>query len=62
MDDEKTIKIQKLKGASNYRTWSAEIKAHLEGKGLLNVVLSNELRPAGSGTQRSSVPARNPRP
>jgi hypothetical protein len=59
MDDEKTIKIQKLKGASNYRIWSAEIRAHLEGKGLLNVALGNELRPTGSSTPRARAPNRS---
>jgi hypothetical protein len=60
MDDDKTIKIQKLKGASNYRIWSAEIRAHLEGKGLLNVALGNEPRPARSNP-RSRAPNRSPR-
>src|SRR5271168_470844 len=59
MDDDKTIKIQKLKGASNYRIWSAEISAHLEGKGLLNVTLGNELKP---NTPRPRAPVRNQRP
>ena len=59
MDDDKTIKIQKLKGASNYRIWSAEISAHLEGKGLLNVTLGNELKP---NTPRPRAPVRNQQP
>jgi hypothetical protein len=60
MDDDKTIKIQKLKGTSNYRIWSAEIRAHLEEKGLLNVALGNELRPTGSNL-RSRAPNCSPR-
>ena len=61
MDDEKTIKIQKLKGASTYRIWSSKISAHLEGKRLLNVSLGNELRPNGSN-ERPRTLVRNPRP
>lgn len=61
-ESDKTIKIQKLKGASNYRTWSAEISAHLEGKGLLGVTLGNEPRPDGLDTPQSSTqPVDNPR-
>lgn len=44
-DSDKTIKIQRLKGASNYRIWSAEISAHLEGKGLMGVTLGEEPKP-----------------
>jgi hypothetical protein len=61
MDDGKTIKIQKLKGALNYRIWSAEIRTNLEGKGLLNVALSNEPRPAGTSTPRARAPNRSSR-
>jgi hypothetical protein len=57
MDDDLTIKIQKLKGASNYRIWSAEISAYLEGKGLLNVTLGLELCPNEPATGPTPTPS-----
>lgn len=55
MDDEKTIKIQRLKGASNYRIWSAEISAHLAGKGLMGVTLGKEPKPDGLNKPHSNT-------
>lgn len=50
-----TVKIYKLKGASNYRIWSAEVSALLEGKGLLGITLGDETRPDGLHTPQSST-------
>jgi hypothetical protein len=58
MDDgDKTIRIQKLKGSSNYRIWSAEVSAYLEGKGLLNVTLGIELCPNEPATGPTPTPS-----
>ena len=56
-DSDKTIKIQRLKGASNYRIWSAEISAHLEGKGLMGVTLGEEPKPDELNTPHWNIKA-----
>jgi hypothetical protein len=60
MEDDKTIRIQRLKGASNYRIWSAEVSAHLEGKGLLNVTLGLEPCISETATQTTGDPTPTP--
>src|ERR1700722_7290575 len=46
-ESDKAFKIPKLKGASNYRIWSAEMRAYLEGKGLLDDTIGDEPKPDG---------------
>ena len=48
-ESDKVVKIPKLKGASNYCIWNAEMRAYLGGKGLLHVTIGDELRPDDPG-------------
>ena len=57
MSDDKTPKIPKLIGSSNYRLWAEEVKSYLEARGLLDLVLGIERRPGESRNTRSSAAA-----
>jgi hypothetical protein len=53
--DDKSPKIPKLTGALNYRIWSKEVCSFLEARGLLDLVLGDEPRPAN--TINTTTPA-----
>jgi hypothetical protein len=46
--DDKTPKIPKLTGALNYRIWAEEVRSYLESRGLLDLALGDEPKPANT--------------
>ena len=49
------VKIQKLKGRSNYQSWKSMMEGVLELEGLWDIVSGNRPRP--SGTETDATPA-----
>jgi hypothetical protein len=56
--DDKTPKIPKLTGVLNYRIWAEEVRSYLESRGLLDLVLGDEPKPANSVTSTPRISTR----
>jgi hypothetical protein len=52
--DEKAPKIPRLTGPLNYRVWAEEVRSFLKARGLLDLVLGDELRPDNTPIALSS--------
>jgi hypothetical protein len=52
--DKKAPKIPRLTGPLNYRVWAEEVRSFLKARGLLDLVLGDELRPDNTPIASSS--------